>query len=345
MFATNEGESANSNNAPTLPPISVNILEVPFATETEMQLYEKVAQGAVLHLQRMGDFIDVNNVELREQFMFELVLRLRQCSVNPALLVNGYQRKFQGRFPINLLPNLERADSKILLSKIGIPSKTRALCEMLKQHCLCLYEKREKAIVFCEFREEMASLQTCLSAYGIRSALYDGTLSSKKREEIVNSLGLTREVLFECFSRSNKRPIFPKDVIGIIENMVSFDVVIVQINSGNAGLNLQMCSRVYFTSPNWNPCIEIQAISRAHRCGQTKPVIATKIVLSPFVSSADNYIRQTIDQRILYKQSLKRSVMADILGDYDLLENGQTTNGTDNIDLKEDDARFLLEGV
>jgi hypothetical protein len=324
----------------------------------------------------MADVIDVNNHEQREQFMFELILRLRQCAVNPLLVINGYRRKFQGRFPVNLLgPNHKHVDS--LISALGTPSKSRLLCQMILKHC-----EREKAIVFCEFREEMSYLQQYLSKHGITSALYDGTLTGNKREEIVQRLSLTIEFLSLALRvpkgtngkgihdkeaihdkgtngqgriDKERRRRLPRDVLRIIQKMVSYDVVLVQINSGNAGLNLQMCSRVYFTSPNWNPCTEIQAVSRAHRCGQTKPVVATKLVMSSALSHAagplgqtaekghpeGNGDKKTIDHRILYVQTLKRAVMADILNDTDLLENGDVQT---NIRLTEQDARFLIHG-
>ena len=50
------------------------------------------------------------------------------------------------------------------------------------------------------------------------------------------------------------------------------DVLILQIQSGCEGLNLQSFNEVYFVSPHWNPAVEDQAIARCHRMGQTKPV-------------------------------------------------------------------------
>jgi hypothetical protein len=44
-------------------------------------------------------------------------------------------------------------------------------------------------------------------------------------------------------------------------------VVVVQIVSGGAGLNLQFCSRILFLSQHWNPAVVHQAIGRAVRIG------------------------------------------------------------------------------
>lgn len=326
----------NQKGNPFLPPLLVQIVEVEFSTPDEQQLYERLSKATVLELQHMSEIIDVNNKEMREQFLFELILRLRQCSVNPALVVNGYKRKFNGRFPTNLLGHHVNVDS--LLRRIGVPSKTRVLCEMIKKHYLT-----EKAIVFCEFREEMAHVQKYLFKNGITSVLYDGTLTSNKREKILKKLSWTMDEMRKIFNHPKffKGPRIPKEVLRMIQRFCSYDVVLVQIYSGNAGLNLQMCPRVYFTSPNWNPCIEIQAISRAHRCGQTRPVVATKLVLSK------GETMKTIDHRILHVQSLKRAVMADILDDPELLENGvssATNTDLSHLKMSEDDALFLING-
>ena len=45
-------------------------------------------------------------------------------------------------------------------------------------------------------------------------------------------------------------------------------VVVVQIVSGGAGLNLQFCRRVLFLSQHWNPAVVHQAVGRAVRIGQ-----------------------------------------------------------------------------
>ena len=50
------------------------------------------------------------------------------------------------------------------------------------------------------------------------------------------------------------------------------DVLILQIQTGCEGLNLQQYSEVYFVSPHWNPAIEDQAVARCHRIGQTERI-------------------------------------------------------------------------
>ena len=53
---------------------------------------------------------------------------------------------------------------------------------------------------------------------------------------------------------------------------LSKQILLVQVYAGSTGLNLQHFNQTYFTSPQWNPNIELQAIARVHRIGQTSHV-------------------------------------------------------------------------
>jgi len=107
-----------------------------------------------------------------------------------------------------------------------------------------------RKIVFTNFSIEATYLAEKLLSEGMDVALLDGRVTSKaKRQSIL------------------KRPV---------------DVLILQIKTGNEGLNLQMYNEVYFVTPQWNPKIEEQAIARCHRMGQTKPVYVFRFVMDSF---------------------------------------------------------------
>jgi SNF2 family DNA or RNA helicase len=89
-------------------------------------------------------------------------------------------------------------------------------------------------IVFCHFREEIDYLATKLKENCLSVAIFDGRSHGKRK---MRQLG------------------------------EKYDVLILQIQTGCEGLNLQeFYSEVYFVSPHWNPA------ARCHRIGQTKPV-------------------------------------------------------------------------
>ena len=47
-------------------------------------------------------------------------------------------------------------------------------------------------------------------------------------------------------------------------------VILMSLKAGGEGLNLQEASHVFLLEPWWNPAVEMQAVHRAYRIGQTK---------------------------------------------------------------------------
>jgi SNF2 family DNA or RNA helicase len=81
---------------------------------------------------------------------------------------------------------------------------------------------------------------------------------------------------------------------------------------------------VILYDPWWNPAVEAQAIDRAHRIGQTKPVFVHRLIA-----------RGTIEEKILVLQDKKRSLAATLWG--------QEEDGAASAKLTEEDVQFLLE--
>ena len=48
-------------------------------------------------------------------------------------------------------------------------------------------------------------------------------------------------------------------------------------------LNLTVASRIFLMDPWWNPAAEYQAIDRAHRLGQHKPIRAVRLVMRSYL--------------------------------------------------------------
>jgi SNF2 family DNA or RNA helicase len=86
-------------------------------------------------------------------------------------------------------------------------------------------------------------------------------------------------------------------------------VFVIQIKSGGQGLNLQEATRVYITSPTWNPSTELQAISRAHRTGQTQIVHVRRLI---YIDQGDC---PTIEHSMLALQQSKAEMAERVLGD------------------------------
>ena len=157
-----------------------------------------------------------------------------------------------------------------MLNKIISHSKITAVVDKIKENAL----NGKNKIVFCHYRAEIDLLETLLEE-DLNVCKFDGRTSKKERELILSK--------------------------------VDVNVLLIQIQTGCEGLNLQQYSEVYFTSPHWNPAVEDQAIARTHRIGQKKAVEVYRFI-SKFDegSTIDDYCRRVQDvKRELQKKYIK----------------------------------------
>ena len=84
------------------------------------------------------------------------------------------------------------------------------------------------------------------------------------------------------------------------------DALILQIQTGCEGLNLQQFSEVYFVSPHWNPAVEDQAIARCHRIGQENEIDVYRFIMSGF---DEECITVSLDMYASTIQETKRGIM------------------------------------
>ena len=149
-------------------------------------------------------------------------------------------------------------------------TKLNRLIEFIKER------KRDKKLIFCHFNKEIEYLTLQLSSDNCKVNYFNGSVSNKKRIEILKS---------------------------------NVDILILQIQTGCEGLNLQQFNEVYFISPSWNPAIESQAIARCHRIGQEKPINVFRFKMKPFDSE---YNTLSLDMYSSICQ-LKKKVIANVI--------------------------------
>jgi len=161
---------------------------------------------------------------------------------------------------------------------------------------ICQHVKKEKCLVFCMWTEEMSCLSTALKDKGVASLIYDGGLNRDNKEAALYNFKNT-----------------------------DIQVLIIQINCGATGLNLQCASRVYITSPNWNPCIELQAIGRAYRKGQTHVVTCIRTIM-----------QGTIEERCMEIQESKMSIITAAMRDTSMANRlGGIPKNMDDVNITE----------
>lgn len=91
-----------------------------------------------------------------------------------------------------------------------------------------------------------------------------------------------------------------KAVINQFQQDEAKNVFLISLKAGGVGLNLTQAGYVFLLDPWWNPAVEMQAISRSHRIGQTQHVFAYRYITLG-----------TIEEKILRLQQ-KKSKLSEL---------------------------------
>ncbi|MFC3631273.1 SNF2-related protein [Paracoccus angustae] len=135
-----------------------------------------------------------------------------------------------------------------------------------------LVAEGRRVLVFSQFVEMLRLIEADLSAVGIASL----SLTGETRD---------RAAVLDAFARGDA-PVF-----------------LLSLKAGGVGLTLTEADTVILFDPWWNPAVERQAMDRAHRIGQTKPVFVHRLVAVG-----------TVEEKILDLQARKQA-LADALFD------------------------------
>jgi SWI/SNF-related matrix-associated actin-dependent regulator of chromatin subfamily A member 5 len=77
---------------------------------------------------------------------------------------------------------------------------------------------------------------------------------------------------------STSRPRRALDIKLFQQKNSPYQIFLISTRAGGLGINLTAATNVVLVDQDWNPQVDIQAISRAHRIGQTKIVQVYRIV-------------------------------------------------------------------
>ena len=142
-------------------------------------------------------------------------------------------------------------------------SKVLILIEKLQE----AINSGHKALVFSQWTQFLDRIEPHLIENNIGFVRLDG--STRNRENVVKT-----------FQQPDGPPIF-----------------LSSLKAGGTGLNLTEADHVFIMDPWWNPAVEDQAADRAHRIGQTNPVMVYRLVSE-----------ETVEERILILQERKRAL-------------------------------------
>ncbi len=151
----------------------------------------------------------------------------------------------------------------------GTSAKLDLLVETLQE----LRDEGHRALVFSQFTSYLALIRQALDAAGITYQYLDGSTPAKARQERVDAFQAGQS-----------------------------DAFLISLKAGGTGLNLTAADYVIHMDPWWNPAVEDQATDRAHRIGQTRPVMVYRIVA-----------RGTIEEQILDLHHDKRDLVSSVM--------------------------------
>ena len=145
-------------------------------------------------------------------------------------------------------------------------------------------EEIHKYIIFCQFNEEAALIREALledftKIEDENILFYNGSMTQKERAAVLLHSKQSTETT----------------------------VLIIQLQAGGVGLNLQEYDRIIFMSPWWTAALMDQAIARAVRMGQTKTVKVYHLMLA-----AEEKLAMNIDKMMNDKAEEKRYMLEKV---------------------------------
>ena len=170
------------------------------------------------------------------------------------------------------LTRLRRAacDPRLVAPELGIVgAKAQAFEQIVRE----LVDGQHKALVFSQFTSFLKLLAERLDSSGIAYQYLDGATPAPERARRV-----------QAFQRGEG------------------EVFLLSLKAGGFGLNLTAADYVIIVDPWWNPAAEDQAMGRAHRIGQERPVTVYRLVTAG-----------SIEERIVELHHDKRSLADGIL--------------------------------
>ncbi|KAF7581024.1 SNF2 N-terminal domain family protein [Clavispora lusitaniae] len=127
----------------------------------------------------------------------------------------------------------------------------------------------EKVVLVSNYAQTLDFLETVLSKLNLQYCRLDGSTPAKVRDKLVLDF--------------NKCP--------------THKIFLLSAKAGGVGLNLVGASRLILFDNDWNPSVDLQAMARVHRYGQTKPVFIYRL----FTTGA-------IDEKIFQRQLMKNNL-------------------------------------
>ena len=207
--------------------------------------------------------------------VLDALLKLRQVCCDPRLLKLRSAAQEVGDAPAGDVVLEEALDVSIISKPVtrhhAASHAPSAKLELLRDLLPTLVEDGRRILVFSQFTEMLALIEPELTRLGLDYLKLTG--ETVHRAEVVKAF------------QDGEAPIF-----------------LISLKAGGVGLNLTAADTVILYDPWWNPAVEQQAIDRAYRIGQGKPVFVYKLVASG-----------TVEEKMLELQARKAGLADSLL--------------------------------
>ncbi|KGB77139.2 helicase [Cryptococcus deuterogattii R265] len=142
-----------------------------------------------------------------------------------------------------------------------------------------LFRKGHRVLLFSQFTTMLDVIEDWATVYkGWKICRIDGSTSQESRREQMDEFNGGKDDPDAC------------------------KLFLLSTRAGGLGINLVSADTVIFFDQDWNPQMDLQAQDRAHRIGQTKPVLVFRLVSA-----------HTIESKILAKAGNKRKLEALVI--------------------------------
>jgi superfamily II DNA/RNA helicase len=158
-----------------------------------------------------------------------------------------------------------------------------------------LREEEHRVLIFSQFLDQLNILEDFLDGMGMPYTRLDGSMSSLEKQKQIDAFNAKGSPLF---------------------------AFLLSTRAGGVGINLKTADTVIIMDPDFNPHQDLQALSRAHRIGQLKPVLCIQLMTK---NSVEERIMQVGKKKMALDHALiERMDAKDDAGDdlEDILRHG-----------------------
>ncbi|MFH0730849.1 MAG: DEAD/DEAH box helicase [Pseudomonadota bacterium] len=221
--------------------------------KVEMKTYAALSKKQVVLYQKMTreliDLLDTAEGIQRRGLVLSSLMKFKQLCNHPDqyLGTGAFEETHSGKF-----------------------SRLREICETI-------YEKRERVLIFTQFKEITQPLADFLeTVFGRSGLIFHGGVPVAKRRALIDRF---QEVSYVPF-------------------------MVLSLKAGGVGLNLTRANHVIHFDRWWNPAVENQATDRAFRIGQEKKVVVHKFL-------TQGTIEEKIDGMLEEKKALADRIVSE----------------------------------